>query len=248
MLAYIFDGTIDGIFTCVFRSFTKNENPAFITNDALQCGIFNEAVCINTDYEANKRIIAAIYKYGGVNALNDVKFAFRSGSKNAPTVIFEYIRKTFEARKNISGKFSDESVLAFYDLIKRVSLELHRFKGFLRFNESIEGIYYARFEPDNDIADLLAPHFKARLGNTPFAIHDAKRNIVALCDGKSIKHVKTAISFVSLTEKESTVGALWREYYKAVNLPSRKNERLMRGFMPARYHKNLTEKNVARAN
>lgn len=248
MLAYIFDGTIDGIFTCVFRSFTKKENPAFITDDAIQCGIFDETVCVKTDYEANKRIIAAIYKYGGFNALNDVKFAFRNGSKNTPTVIFEYIKKTFEARKNISGKFSDETVLAFYDLIKRVSFELHRFKGFLRFNESVEGIYYARFEPDNDIADLLLPHFKARLGNTPFAIHDAKRNVAALCNGKNTKIVKTEVSFVEVTENESSVGALWREYYNAVNIPTRKNEKLMRAFMPARYYKNLTEKTTARAN
>lgn len=249
MIAYLFDGTIDGIFSCVFRSFTQKEHPAFIAKNSFQTGMFDEIISIKTDYEANKRIIAAIYKYGGINTLNDVKFAFRSGDANAPSVIFEYIRKTFEARKNISGNFSDESVLAFYDLIKRVSLELHRFKGFLRFNESVEGIYYARFEPDNDIADLLLPHFKARLNGIPFAIHDAARDIAAMCDGKNVKIIKNAgISFVSLSDKESAIGSLWREYYKDVNIPSRKNEKLMHSFMPVRYYKNLTEKSVAVAN
>ncbi len=245
MTIYLFDGTIDGIFTCIFRSFTKKENPSLIIRDAAQISLTDEIIDVKTDYEANKRIIAAIYKYGGLNALNDVKFAFRSGNENAPTVIFNYIKKTFEARKCISGKFSDEDVLAFYDLIKRVSLEVHRFKGFLRFSESVEGILYARFEPDNNIADLLLPHFKARFNDLPFAIHDAKRNVAAMCDGKQAKVVNARVSFVELSANESAFGALWREYYKDVNIESRKNERLMRSYMPARYFKNMPEKSVA---
>lgn len=245
MTIYLFDGTIDGIFSCIFRSFTKNENPSLITDKATQTAFDDEIIEIKTDYEANKRIIAAIYRYCGLNMLSDVKFAFRSGEENAPTVIFNYIKKTFEARKSISGKFSDEDVLAFYDVIKRVSLEVHRFKGFLRFSESVEGILYARFEPDNNIADLLMPHFKARFKNLPFAIHDTKRNIAAMCNGLETKVVNANVSFVKIGENESAFGSLWREYYKSVNIASRKNEKLMRSYMPARYFKNMSEKNAA---
>lgn len=245
MTIYLFDGTIDGIFSCIFHSFTKKENPSLITDKATQTSLTDEIIEIKTDYDANKRIIAAIYRYGGLNMLSDVKFAFRSGEENAPTVIFNYIKKTFEARKNISGKFSDEDVLAFYDVIKRVSLEVHRFKGFLRFSESVEGILYARFEPDNNIADLLLPHFKARFGDLPFAIHDAKRNVAAMCNGVETKVVNANVSFVKTGVNESAFGALWREYYKSVNVASRKNEKLMRAYMPARYFKNMPEKSAA---
>lgn len=245
MTIYLYDGTIDGIFSCIFRSFTKKETPSFITSDSAQMSLTDDIIEVKTDYKANERIIAAIYKYGGLNALNDVKFAFRSGDKRAPTIIFNYIKKTFEARKCISGKFSDDDVLAFYDLIKRISLEVHRFKGFLRFSESVEGILYSRFEPDNNIADLLLPHFKARFSDLPFAIHDAKHSVVAMCNGKETKVVNAQVSFVTLGANESAFGALWREYYKDVNVASRKNERLMRAYMPVRYFKNMPEKNVA---
>ena len=39
---------------------------------------------------------------------------------------------------------------------------------------------------------------------------------------------------------------LWRLYYDSVTIPERKNEKQMYGYMPARYHKNLPEKNRGR--
>ncbi len=216
MLIYIFDGSVDGIFTCVYRSIVKSERPAFICteNEARALSLHpSETVKVKTNFKVNKKIIAAIYNRGGINALNDVKFASRSGNPNAPSIIFEYIRKTLTAKNNISGKFSDENVLAFYELIKSVSLEVYRFKSFLRFNKSVEGIYYARFEPDNDIADILASHFKAKFKNVPFAVHDVKRNVATLCGANKITFLKKAdcAFFAKADEKESAIGALWRE-------------------------------------
>lgn len=244
MITYVYDGTVDGIFTCVFDYFVnKRDDEATLTSVASQLSFCGETETIKTDYENNKRIIAALYRYGGVNLLNDLRYAFRSGENDKGTIIFGYIKATFEARANVSDKFSDPRVLDFYDLIKRISCEVHRFKGFLRFTESVEGILYARFEPDNDIADLLLPHFSSRLGASPFAIHDTRRGVVCMHCGNESKTVKTdKIAFVNVGEKESVFGSLWKEYYRSVNIKERKNEKLMRSFMPVRYHKNLPER------
>ena len=223
-MKYKFDGTIDGIFSCILRCFLNRENPNEITDDFVQLSLTEQIIDVQTDLENNKRIITALYKYCGYNALCDLKYAF-------------------ECRKSISEKFSDPAVMAYYELIKRICLEVHRFKGFVRFSESDRGIFYAHIEPDNDIVDLLIPHFAARFKDIPFAIHDVKRNKLAMhFNGKTkVINPNFAVS-VNLGKNEEDYTKLWRTYYNSVCITSRKNHRLMNTFLPVRYHKHLTEK------
>ncbi|MBQ7407833.1 MAG: TIGR03915 family putative DNA repair protein [Clostridia bacterium] len=242
MIAYKFDGTIDGLFSCVYNSFVLKEIPYLVADGDLQLLLDGEVRNIKTDHEANKRIITALYNYIGFNALSDIKFAFRSGNENKSDVIFRYIRRTFECRKNISGKFSEKIVMDFYDLVKQVSNEVHRMKGFVRFSECADTIMYARFSPDNDITDLLMPHFTARFKNMPFVIHDVSRGKVAMFNGSESKILTVDSPFwLQMSEQERTFQSLWRTYYNSVNIKERKNDKLMRSFLPTRYHKHLTE-------
>ena len=243
MLIYKYDGTIDGIFSCVFSSFVNKEKPDFVTDGEIQLSFGDEVRYIETDYNNNKRIITALYKYIGINALSDIRYAFRLGNQKKANVIFKYICKTFEMRKNISNKFSEQVVMDFYDTVKKVGNEVHRMKGFIRFNECANGVYYAHFSPDNDITDLLLPHFKLRFKNMPFIIHDVKRNVIAIYDGCESKVVKaTSTLYVPLSESEENFQRLWKTYYKSVSIAERKNEKLMNSFLPIRYHEHLTEK------
>ena len=64
---------------------------------------------------------------------------------------------------------------------------------------------YAKYIPDNDITELIAPHFLRRLGNLPFIIHDGKRGKIAISNGKSLefRHTDLPANFVpSENEKE----------------------------------------------
>lgn len=242
-MKYKFDGTIDGIFSCILRCFLNKETPTELVDDAIQISLTEAIVDVETDLESNKRIISALYKYCGYNALCDLKYAFRSGDKNKHNIIFNYIKKTFECRKSISEKFSDSVVMQYYDLIKRICLEVHRFKGFVRFSESDRGIFYAHIEPDNDIVDLLIPHFAARFKNIPFAIHDVKRNKLAMhFNGKTKVMNPNFTVTVNLGKNEEDFTKLWKTYYNSVNIKTRKNLKVMNAFMPARYHRHLTEK------
>lgn len=246
MITYKFDGTIDGIISCVFESFTRNEKPDLITTSNVQTCLDEIYREIPTNYQNNKRIITAMYRYVGINSLNDIKYAFRSGDELKANCIFNYVRKTLLEKKNISNKFSDSDVLAFYNTVKRIGTEVHRMKGFLRFNECEGQFFYAHFSPDNDIADLLLPHFKLRFKNIPFIIHDVRRNVLAMYNGEESKVVKCDKTItVVLSSDELLFQKLWKNYYDSVNIKVRKNEKLMRSFMPVRYHQHLTEKMTA---
>lgn len=159
-------------------------------------------------------------------------------------VLFDYLNVAISNKNiDVSKAFALPETQAFTDLKNRIYTETHRFKGFLRFMETKKGVYYACYEPDNDITELLVPHFTARL-QSPFIIHDIKRNILALCDGKLYKILDGGNNGVTvfMSESEEIFLDLWQQYYKSINIEERKNLRQMRNYMPERYWKNLSEK------
>ena len=246
MLIYTFDGSFGGLLCCVFKSFIDKEYPDDVRlSDNLQLSLTDKEVKVLTDDEQIKRITLACEKYLGNGGLHDLKYAFRSGKKDKYKTIFDYVKKAFEKRRDISGNFSDETVMKFYDLIKSVSDETHLLKGFIRFSQTQEGIYYAHVRPDADVVALLLPHFAERFKNMRFAIHDEARNVIALYNGFERKVVKlNGPITVNIGKNEEELQSLWREYYNSVNIKERENIRLMQHYMPKKYQTNLFEKSL----
>jgi probable DNA metabolism protein len=139
----------------------------------------------------------------------------------------------------------DGNVLAVLKEAGKVTHEIHRLAGMLRFSPESDGVYTARCAPDNFILPMLAEHFTLRFGETPWAIIDEKRG---LCLRKTNGNEAILVPLSSCLSRAATEKVetdswedLWRLYHKSVNNESRKNPRLQRQFMPERYHKYLTE-------
>jgi len=141
----------------------------------------------------------------------------------------------------------DSDVLTVLKEAGKVTYEIHRIIGLLRFSPDSDGVYTARCAPDNFILPALAEHFTLRFGETPWAIIDEKRG---LCLRKSNGSEAVLVPFSSglpeAAAKKSKTDSwedLWRLYHKSINNESRKNPQLQRQFMPERYQKYLTELN-----
>ncbi len=242
MIAYVFDGTKEGLLCCLFESFTQKEKPFLVTSSSFQQSFDLTVKEIKTDIKNSQRVEAGLKKCGSITLLTKLFYVLRSFDSNKETVIFNVAYKCLEARKNIILNYADSDVLLFNDLYKKISYEVHRFKGFLRFQELSNGVLFAVFEPDNDICDLLAPHFYQRLG-CPFIIFDNKRKKASICDGSQIytKNIENKFT-IYLSENEYDLENLWQEYYESVNILERKNLKQMYGYMPKRYYKHLPEK------
>ncbi len=244
MTTYFFDGTKNGLLTCIFERFYEKRIPDDVTTERVQCGLLDEIVTIKTDNEKAERVYKCLKNCKTKYLVSDFNLTFRSGEKSRFKVLFDYLN-TAISNKNIdvSKAFALPEIQAFTDLKNRIYTETHRFKGFLRFMETEKGFYYACYEPDNDITELLVPHFTARL-QSPFIIHDIKRNILALCDGKRYKILNGGDNGVTvfMSESEEIFLDLWQQYYKSINIEERKNLRQMRNYMPERYWKNLSDK------
>jgi len=136
----------------------------------------------------------------------------------------------------------DADTRAVLEAAHKVWHEMHRMMGFLRFCPDENGVYIARCEPDHLVLPALAPHFRERFGQTPWAMIDEKRRLGISCSGAKLEFFITSENTASPeNQPNSEWENMWRHYHKTINNESRNNPDLQRRFMPQRYWKYLTE-------
>ena len=238
-MTYLIDGTIDGIYTALYNSYLTKTLPSYVGNGNIQLELNSDSVEIITDKSKSDRVFNKLKTLLTHGEINKVYTALKSDDEARFFIIFNYLKKTVDVGKCISDKFSDTDVFNFDRLVSKVLLEAHRFKGFLRFSKTQNGIYYAKYFPDNNINSLILPHFIARYKNMPFIIHDLNHDVVsAYFNGKS----KTVYKKINPLTVDDEFQSLFKTYYDAIFIKERKNEKTMYNFMPKRYHAHLPEK------
>ena len=240
MKYYLVDGSDDCFFTAVFDAFKDND--CIITSEKdLQLGLgygLTEVITDNEKAERVKNKLNALDRF----CLEDIELLLRSGEPLKEQTAFEYIKLIISHKGAVRDMLAIPAVMEMTGIRHKVTYEIHKMQGFLRFIENSEGVLYAPYSPDNDITDLLAPHFAKRFSNQRFVIHDVKRKKAALYDGNEIVMFDADGAEIYLSEYQQHFEDLWRQYYKSVNIESRPHEKQMKGYMPVRYWKFLPEK------
>lgn len=240
MMYFLVDGSEDCFYTAVFDAY-KNKECLITSERDVQLGLGFEVIDVVTDGNKAERVRAKINALDK-GAAEDITLLLRSDNALKENVAFEYVRLIIKSGGTVRAMQANPTVIEMHEIRTRVTGETHRLKGLLRFMESAEGVMYAPYSPDNDITDILAVHFAARLGGLPFVIHDVKRKIAALYDGNEIVMTSAGDAEIYLSEYENYFRNLWKQYYNSVNIESRPHEKQMRGSMPVRYWKFLPEK------
>ena len=246
MITYLITPDENGLFAALFYAYKTKKFPIKLVSERLQLSFTEEMVIIPVNAAEVARVKKCLYSAATKNVVSDVKAALKSNENDKLTIIFNYLRAVVDDKtRDISKNYAMPSVLAFSDLISRIYSETHKMKGFLRFEESERGFLYAHYAPDNDITEYLAPHFVARFSSIPFVIHDVRRNVVFMYDGKESRTIDAGTSTVTvyLSENEKNFRNLWRTCYDSITIAERKNEKQSYAYMPKRYHKHLPEKN-----
>lgn len=240
MTIYLTDGSENSFYTAIFECYADKQGVITSRRD-IQLSLDSTVKQIEADDRKAERVKNKIAEYDSA-ALSDISLALRSCDSNREQATLEYIRLIMKYRRPVRGMTNIPDVMEMEDIRNRVTGELHKLKGFLRFMENDRGVLYAPYSPDNDITDLIAPHFAERLKNQKFVIHDIKRKIAALYDGNEIVICYADGADVYLSEYEQAFEELWKLYYKSVNIEERPHEKQMKGYMPVRYWKFLPEK------
>lgn len=244
MLIYVYSGTFEGFMSVIHRIYSDRRIPDMITDcETYEYGLQSEIIQIPDCTESARIICACIRKYIGQKGLDMIKTAFLYGT-DKELIIFRYIRLIFRFGSKVLEFKEDERVAAFDDICRKVTGEAHKLKGFLRFKELSGGVLYARIEPDNDVTKLLLDFFASKHNAMQFIIHDVRRGIAGLYNGKEKRMERLAGSFgteLTYTDEEIMFQDMWRRYFKSVTIESRTNKRLQDQYMPRRYRRNMPE-------
>lgn len=238
---YLYDGTFEGLMTCIFYHY-KNEEAAGIYNvSSYQQSIINRCETIATDIEKARIVSDAINKKISSEAYIDVYYCYLSNYEYKENTILDFLIFAFKYGRNTMNFYSQEKVLPINEVSLKVSREVHKFLGLLRFSD-IDGILYSKFSPDNDIIILLIDHFADRYKFEKLIIYDEKRNKAAVY-GDNAWEIKENINIEEFeySKNEKMIHSLWKQYFTDLAIKERTNINLQFQFVPARYRKNMAE-------
>lgn len=243
MIVYIYDGSFDGLLTCIFEAYYRHENPDdIIPMDRLQNNFLYQRYIIKTDSNKARKVYRSIAEKISTEALKRVFYAYLSELDGSGGAILNYLRIGFKIGRDIDSHLSNDAVLTMDKLNHKVSGERHAMLGLLRFKMLESNILYANYEPQYNVTGLIAPHFVNRIPNENWIIHDIKRNIAALYNKKEwiIKELELEDEMI-IHEDEEDYQEMWKSYYRHISIASRKNLRLKKNNMSMKYWKHLVE-------
>ncbi len=249
MTIYIFDGSMEGLLTAVFEFYErKSKAIQLVSQHHFQPILLDEVYEVVSDESKSKRVWEGLKKKMGVEW--QLRFYKAYLSEDAATFqqLFQFACYIFDNPKGAEQNFGHPAVLAVTQMERSVNREKHRMKAFIRFEETVDGIFYAPIDPDYNVLPLIANFFKNRYADQQWIIYDLKRKYGLYYDLHKVEEIvleetpsmKTSSDL--LHDKEQLYGLLWKDYFKSTNIPARKNMKLHIRHVPKRYWKYLTEK------
>lgn len=232
---------LNAFYAAAFDAWKKS---ALLSFDTAFQPTLDDAVCYRTgesedEKEKAERVLAALKKIDG-RAPFEIDRILLSGERNRGEIAYLYLKEIFRFRAPSRDKTYLSPVADAVDVCKKISREIERMQGFLRFKEAENGIFYAAGTPDHDVFPLLSGHFIARM-QAPFVLHDVSRAYAVCYDGERVGEIEAESANVFLSEREEAFAALWKTYFERVAIRARTNPRAQDTFMPRRYRKFMDE-------
>ena len=250
---FVYDKSFDGLLSAIFDAYARKMFPDALLDEkdaAPPTAVDSHTVCTESGKAA--RVFAGLKRKLSPDGLRDLLYVWLSEQPGSDLLLLRYMRKVFDAQRLIEKDFSDPDVLAVSRLAKKVSHESHQLMGFVRFQKTAQGMYFAVIAPRSNVLPLLLGHFADRLADQDWIIYDAARHYGIACDRGAFREVMPDAGLIrhgridpaSLAGDELLFQALWKSYFAATAIAQRKNARLQARCMPRRFWDHLTEKQV----
>ena len=261
-MVYIYDGSYEGLLSCIFIIFKARTVPVAITTAAsYQLNLLDSAEQVDTNDEWAARVLKGIDERTSARASPLIYKLFLSELPQCEILVYQVIQAIIrKGDESILENFADPCILKAAQIKKMIHREVHRMHAFVRFQKSRDGLFYAAIDPDFNVLPLIGDHFERRYADQSWLIFDARRHY-------GLHYDQTKMAFVSLDDPVFTSGAhllhdhglqndvlqderereyqlLWKNYFQAVNINERNNARLHLRHMPRRYWKYLIEKHI----
>jgi len=242
-VAVLFDGTLEG-FLCIMHAYYYEKITPLIIQDENhhQPTLDTEEYHILTDIEKATTVKTGIINKISTQAWHYATSAYLSNGEDKYMAMFRYLQLGFKIGSPLDDHLQQDCVLRVHKLAKHVWRESHLLKGFCRFEETANQIYYCPIIPKNYVLPLLAEHFSDRMMNQAWIIHDKTHGKVAVYNGETYVIAdapKTAQ--VQHSETESQIQDLWVTFFHSVTIKERIKPKLQRSLLPLYFRKSMTE-------
>ncbi|WP_031528025.1 TIGR03915 family putative DNA repair protein [Dyadobacter crusticola] len=254
MDTFVFDGTLEGLLTAVFDCYQKKAgNVKLVSEQSFHPDVFQQHFTVISEEDKARRVWAGLRNKLGKEWLLNFYRTFLSEQPDAFQHLLIFARYIIDNPQGAEENYGHPSVLAVSQWARKVHREKHRMEAFIRFQKTSDEIFYSHIEPDFNVLPLLITHFKNRYADQKWIIYDLKRKYGLFYDLEKVEEIVfdfkeemspslNALPAQLLNEKEELYTILWKDYFKNVNIPARKNMKLHIRHVPKRYWKYLSEK------
>jgi probable DNA metabolism protein len=239
-VAYLYDGTFDGLLTCVFDAYERRESPALIFPASEEQATLFPVREVISDKTKSGRVSTGLRKISP-DTLKLVQQSFLTYLPDKEVHILAFIRLAFESGVKAMSMLADDRVAILQKHIIHLGKEADHFKGFVRFTE-INGVLTSTIQPKNYVLPIIAPHFANRFPEEDFVIFDKAHGVAALSERGRYKFAYAdSIEFDTPSEQELNFQSMWKMFYDTIAIPERFNPRCRMSMMPKRYWTYMSE-------
>jgi len=240
-VVYRYDGTMDGLLTCIFESYERRESPcAILSPRETQCSLF-ETRMVPTSREKAERVLAGLRRTAGCEAADIVQLSHLTCLPERERHALAFTRLAMKTGPSVCSMLADQRVNVLNQAIRYLQVEAHHLCGFIRFAES-DHTLVSLIAPNNNVLPLLDEHFSDRFPEERFIIYDRIRltALMHLPGMSQIVPVKE-LRIPAISEEELDIQQLWRRFHQVVAIESRTNKKLQRSLLPLRFRTDMTE-------
>ena len=254
-----FEGWLSAVYHVYEHKLQHDSTLQLIAQDCYVPSLISQAMNVDTDDDKAERVLVKLNKLLGRSGMRNILWGFLSEKDNIGTTLFQVAKYAIDyPSRSIMQDLGNLDVLELVQTVKSVGREKHRMEAFVRFEHTTDDIYFARVEPDFNVLPLIGEHFRQRYQDQHWAIYDLARGFGFYYDKsqstptrpaklQTITDVDDAVlrNPASIhSEDEQRYQQFWQGYFTNVNIKERKNTRLHKQYLPQRYWKYLSEKQV----
>ena len=239
-MIYEYDGSFEGLLSCVFESYAQKEVLTAITcGEDIQSTLFPVRTVL-TDRDHAARVYRKVVKLSP-EAADLLRRGFLTCLPDREMRLYRLVVKLLEEGPRFLRDLSDETLYPVLRAVRHLNGEVHQYKGFVRFSD-LGGVLGGEIEPKNRVLPLLRQHFCARYRNERFFLYDRPhREALFYAEGRSAIRPLEQFQMAPPDEAEARYRLLWKRFYDTIAIRERENPRCRMTHMPKRFWEFLTE-------
>lgn len=254
-----FEGWLSGVFYVYEHKLQHDPELKLIAEDCYVPSLIDHCINVPVDADKAERVLLKLNQLIGRSGIRQLLWGLLSEKDDIGSTLFQVVKYAIDyPNRQVMQDLGHMAVLELAQTVKSVGREKHRMEAFVRFEHTTEDIYFARIEPDFNVLPLIGEHFRQRYQDQHWAIYDLRRGYGIYYDmSQSSSHTPAPLQIISdvddsvlrnpasiHSEDEQRYQRFWQGYFTNVNIKERKNPRLHKQYLPQRYWKYLSEKQV----